>query len=110
MQNLSTTNQVQRLFEYGLVYLESKDSSPVEIKRGMTILTKDGRDAGWVAAVVLDGTNQNVSHILLTHLHLSPDYRLVPINLIQQVSQETVLLHVDREAVEGLPHKLEEHQ
>lgn len=91
------------LFEHGPVYLEQKDSPPLEIRRGMAILTKDRQQAGWVAAVMLDGDSQIVTHILLAHLHLIPDYRLVPICLIEQVSQETVLLHIDSEAVERLP-------
>ena len=93
------------LFERGLVYPEQKDSSPVEVRRGMAILTQDGREAGRVAAVVLEDDGQNVTHILLTHLHLTPDYRLVSINLIKKVSEETVLLHIDNEALECLPHR-----
>lgn len=96
------------LFESGLVYPEQKDSSPVEIRRGMTILIQDGREAGQVAAVNLDDDSQNVTHILLAHLHLTPDYRLVPVNFIQQVSEEMVLLHIDSEAIEHLPHRQEE--
>ena len=96
------------LFESGPVYSEQKDSSPVEIRRGMTILTQDERAAGRVAAVILDGDSQNVTHILLAYLHLTPDYRLIPINFIKQVSQETVLLHIDSEAIEHLPHRQEE--
>lgn len=108
MQNLSASKQVQQLFERGLVYIEPKGSAPVEIIRGMTILTNDGQAAGRVAAVVLNNDNQHVSHILLAHLQLTPDYRLVPISLIQQVNQNTVVLDIDRSAVERLPHKLEE--
>ena len=108
MQNLSTTNQIQPLFERGLVYPEQKESSPVEIRRGMTILTQDGQEVGRVAAVVLEADHQNVTHILLARLHLTPDYRLVPIKFIKHVSEETVLLHIDSEAVERLPHRQEE--
>ncbi len=96
------------LFESGSIYPEQKDRSPVEIRRGMVILTQDGQEAGRVAAVVLEDDSQNVTHVLLAHLHLTPDYRLVSIKFIKHVSEETVLLHIDSEAVERLPHRQEE--
>ncbi len=93
------------LFESGLVYPEQE---PVEIKRGMTILTKDKQTAGRVAAVVLEDDSQNITHILLAHLRLTSDYRLISIDLIQQVSEEVILLHIDSEAVARLPYRQEE--
>ncbi len=108
MRTLSTTNQIQPLFESGLIYPEQKDRSPVEIRRGMTILTQDGQEAGQVAAVILEDDSQNVTHILLAYLRLPPDYRLAPIKFIKHVSEETVLLHINSEAVERLPHRQEE--
>ena len=96
------------LFESGSVYLEQEDNSSVEIKRGMTVLTQDGQEAGRVAAVILKDDSQNVTHILLAQLHLTPDYRLVSIKFIKQVSGEMVLLHINSEAVERLPHRQEE--
>ena len=36
------------------------------------------------------------------------DYRLAPVDLIKQVSQETILLHLDRKDMEHLPHRQEE--
>ena len=108
MQDLSSTNQLQQLFESGSVYLEQADTSPVEIKRGMTILTQDGQKAGRVAAVVLGNDCQNVTHLLLTSWPQISDYRLAPVDLIKQVSGETILLHINYKDMEHLPHRQEE--
>lgn len=95
------------LFESGSVYLEQDDTSPVEIKRGMTILTQDGQKAGRVAAVVLSNDCQTITHLLLTSWSQMSDYRLAPVDLIKQVSEETILLHIDRKNMEHLPHRQE---
>ena len=58
-------------------------------------------------AVVLEDDNQTVTHILLAQSHLTPQYRLISIKFIKQVSEETVLLHIDSEAVKRLPHRQE---
>jgi hypothetical protein len=44
----------EKLMVSGLVYLEREDGSPVEVRRDMTILTREDQIAGKVAAVVID--------------------------------------------------------
>jgi sporulation protein YlmC with PRC-barrel domain len=96
-------DQSQKLMESGPVYLEQGDGSPVEVMRGMTILTKEGQEAGKVAAVVVDNYDQKVTHLVLGRLHLRPDYRLVPVNLVEQVTGDEVLLYISGPVVESLP-------
>ena len=48
------------LFESGLIYLTQKGHSPLEVRRGMTILTHKGLVAGKVAVVVVDNQGQLV--------------------------------------------------
>lgn len=93
----------EKLMVSGLVYLEREDSSPVEVRRDMTILTREGQPAGKVAAVVIDNDSQKVTHVLLGRLQPGPEYRLVPVDLIEQVHEETVRLDIWSEAVESLP-------
>ena len=69
----------------------------------MTILTRERQEAGKVAAVVVDNDSQKVTHILLTRPRQMPDYRLVPVTLIEQVDEETVLLEICNQAMESLP-------
>jgi len=93
------------LFESGLIYPKQINGSSVKIKRGMTILAQDRQEVGRVAAIVFEDDSQRVTHILLAPLRLTLDYRLVSINLIQQVSEEVILLHIDSEAIASLPHR-----
>lgn len=99
----ANNDPLEKLMVSGLVHLTQEDSSPFEVSRGMAILTCDGREVGKVAAVIVDSRSQIVTHILLTRLHLSPEYRLVPVNLIKQVSEETISLDVCRQTIESLP-------
>jgi len=99
----ATIDRSQRLFERGLLRLDQTKGLAVEISRGMTVLTNEGQEAGKVAAVVVDTASQQVSHLLFRHLSLSPKYRLVPVNLIEQINQETIVLRVGKQIVDSLP-------
>lgn len=102
-KNSRTPDQSQRLFERGLVCLRQEHCLPVEVTRGMAILTSEGQEAGKVAAVIVDNDSQKVTHILLTRPRQVPDYRLVPVTLIEQVDEEIVLLEICGQAIESLP-------
>jgi sporulation protein YlmC with PRC-barrel domain len=75
---------------------------PVEVQRGMAILTREGQEAGTVAAIVVDKTDRSVTHILLSRLSQLPEYRLVPLDLVAQVSDETVRLSIFNPVVSSL--------
>lgn len=100
--NHSTTIASSRLFERGLVCLE-REATPVEVSRGMVILTQEGWEAGKVAAVVVEASSQQATHLLLVRPHLVSDYRLVPVSLIEEVKEEGVSLGISGEAIEDLP-------
>ena len=93
------------LFERGLVYLAQQDSLPVEIRRGMAILTKNGQKAGQIAAVLLNNDSQTITHLLFAPWPQLSDYRLATVDLIKQVTGEMVLLHLGSEAIACLPRR-----
>jgi len=97
-----TVDQSQRLFERGLVCLGQEHRLPVEVTRGMAILTSERQEAGKVAAVIVDKDSQKVTHVLLTRPRLTPDYRLVPVKLIEEVDENTVLLDICSQGIETL--------
>ena len=76
----------------GSVYLGDASDAAVEVRRGMSILTREGHEAGRVAAIIVDKSDQHVMHILLSRLQQRTEYRLVPISIIEQVYEETVVL------------------
>jgi sporulation protein YlmC with PRC-barrel domain len=71
----------------------------------MIIVTREGEESGKVAAVVIDPDQQTVTHLLLARPQRAPDYRLVPVELIEQVSAEKVWLAIGREKIATLPER-----
>ena len=74
-----------------------------EIRRGMRVQTLEGHTAGHVAAVVLDQDQQKVTHVLLLQERKSLEYRLVPVELIEQVANEELRLRTFQHVVDNLP-------
>ena len=87
----------------GSIYPDHESDIAVEVRRGMTILTSEGREAGKVAAVIIDKHDREVTHILLSRLSQIPEYRLVPLDLIEQVREERVQLRIFNQVVNSLP-------
>lgn len=73
------------------------------IHRGMSVQTSAGDTAGRVAAVVLDAEQQKVTHILLMQERQLVEYRLVPVEFIEEVEQQAVLLCILQPVVGHLP-------
>ena len=86
----------------GTIMPDEASKITVEVRRGMLILTREGREAGTVAAVVIDKKQRNVTHLLLSRLSQMPEYRLVPLELVAQVSEEIVLLRIFNPVVSSL--------
>lgn len=77
--------------------------SQATVHRGMAVQTSEGCTAGHVAAVVLGQEQQQVTHILLVQERQLLEYRLIPVELIQQVEDEKILLRICRPAVDSFP-------
>ena len=93
----------QVLFVSGLMYPVDGDKAGVEIRRGMTILTTEGEVAGVVAGVIHNNAPRKVEYILLSRPSQNIEYRMIPIDLVQQVDKERVLLHILAPLVSSLP-------
>jgi sporulation protein YlmC with PRC-barrel domain len=95
----------------GPIYPNHVPDSAIEVHRGMAMMTIEGHEAGRVAAVVIAKEGQQVTHLLLSRLAYTPEYRLVPVHLIQEVREERVLLRIFNHVVSNLPawHGVEPH-
>ncbi|MFO7539220.1 MAG: hypothetical protein R6X32_14355 [Chloroflexota bacterium] len=74
-----------------------------EVWRGMLVLDRDNLVAGVVAAVVLDGSSQLISHILLGQLPPTAVYHLVPIHLLERLDRNRLWLRIPRRQIAALP-------
>lgn len=93
-----------RMLVAGQVRLKGANAPPVEVRRCMAVLSCNGRELGMVAAVLLDPKTQEVTAVLLGRLPVTAEYRLIPINLIEYVSEDVVHLHITAESVAELSH------
>jgi hypothetical protein len=84
----------RELLVSGLIYPAVGNEDGVEIHRGMKILTTEGEVAGVVVGVIHNKTPHRAEYILLSRPSQQLEYRMVPVELIQQINRESVLLHI----------------
>ena len=83
------------LFEHGIL-ARDEPLGAVAVRRGMSILSCGHDHVGYVAAVVMADKHSPPTHLLLVQPYGPPQYRLLPVNLIAQVNQETVVIKVKK--------------
>ena len=95
-----------RLMVAGQVCLKGTGGSTVEVRRCMAVLSCDGRELGIVAAVCLDPVKEDVAAVLLGRLPPTAVYRMIPVALLDHVSEDAVYLRITAESAE----ELEQHE
>ncbi len=96
-------NEIQKtMMISGQIHLKGMDSPPVEVRRCMAVFSRDGRELGMVAAVCLDPKTQDVDTVLLGRLPVTADYRQIPVDLIDHVSEDAVHLRITAESAQEL--------
>jgi sporulation protein YlmC with PRC-barrel domain len=101
-QDIQKVESMQQLMVSGFVCPENSCDLSGEIRRGMLILSSDGLEVGKVAAIVLNGGNHKATHVLLSRLPKENGYWLVPVDMIEGISEQGVQLSVSETAVESL--------
>ena len=98
------SNQVmeEKIMVDGRIHLPSPHPATQEIQRGMKVMSSDGREVGFVAAVIIQKETDSVTHILLGHIPVTPDYRRIPVTLVENVDEDTVFLNIIHQAVDKL--------
>jgi hypothetical protein len=92
----------QRLLVSGLITLDGQ-RTPVWLQREMSVVSEDGHSVGTVAAVVLCSQAQAITHLLLGCVPPSPQYHLIPLRLIAQVSEGVVRLRATQQEITNFP-------
>ena len=101
---MNESNQVmeEKIMVDGRIHLSKPNPAPQEIQRGMKVMSSDGREVGFVAAVIIPKEAHNVTHILLGHIPVTPDYRRIPVTLVENIDEDTVYLSIIHQAVDKL--------
>lgn len=95
--------QAVKLMVKGAVFLNSLPESAVEVCRGMTVLSCEGFEVGWVVAVAMQERWHRAAYLILGHLPQDGSHQAVPTYWIERVQAGEVHLNVGKRAVESLP-------
>jgi sporulation protein YlmC with PRC-barrel domain len=66
----------------------------IEVERGMKIVVANGKEAGVVGAVMVNPHSEEITHLLLCRLPVTAVYRLIPINLLSHIDDDTIHLNI----------------
>ena len=92
-----------KVMTHATVFSPGKPSSVIEIRRGMTITSFEGKEAGRVAGVVVSSESQQAQYLILSHLPRKAMYQCIPVSWIERVQGEVISLNVRLETILALP-------
>lgn len=75
----------------------------MKFKKGMTVKTADGDKVGTVDQIIVDPGSQDVTHIVVEKGFLFKEDRIVPIHLLREADEDTVLLESSVDDIEEFP-------
>lgn len=94
-----------RLMVSGWIQLGPAGGALVEVRRLMVLVGTDGAALGQVAAVVVAGPEQTVTHLVLGRQAPELEYRLAPIALVERVDEGSIHLRLTSGALTTLPRR-----
>lgn len=103
LKNCTADCDQAKLMVSGLIRLDGDGDQPMVVRRGMSIWTSDGQEAGKVAALVADHDREQAAHILLSRLPEVLGYLCIPVDLIKKVEDESVFLLIPSQEINNLP-------
>ena len=65
----------------------------MEFKEGMSVKTANGEKVGTINQIVVDPTNQEITHIIVQKGFLFTEDRVIPVELLTSFDKDTVTLH-----------------
>jgi len=95
-------NLTEKIMVNGRIRLPHHQHSSVEIQRGMKIVVMGRKEVGFVGGIIVNSQSNEVTHILLCYLPVTAVYRLIPINRIARVEEETIHLNIQFDDLETL--------
>lgn len=93
----------RKLLEQATVALPQHPGAGVTIRRGMHFVNRDGGVLGRVAAILVDVDPPRAVALLLDRLPAHRGYLCVPLELVDGVVEDSVMLSLSSEAFDELP-------
>lgn len=75
----------------------------VEVRRGMLVVDESGETIAFLAGILIGDGETRATHLLLSRLPLNGDYRMVPVEWIQDVDLDRVCVCLGRDNWATLP-------
>jgi uncharacterized protein YrrD len=75
----------------------------IALKEGAQVRSADGEHTGDIEKLLVDSESQRVTHLVLSSGLLLKSRKLIPAAWIREIDEETVLLAVGSDFIEGLP-------
>lgn len=91
----------QRLMISGVLTLAQPEGARAIVERGMSILSREGGEVGKVAAVSVS-QERAVESILLARFPEKMEYRIVPVNQVAAIHEQSLVLTLTAAQIEGL--------
>ncbi len=93
----------QRLMVSGWMELAESAGEAVELRRGMPVYTREGREAGKVAALVISGQGERAAFFLLCRLPEQCGYWLVAPGQVAAARDGAAYLAIGADELPSLP-------
>lgn len=75
----------------------------MQIKNSAAVFTADGKDVGRIDRVVLDPRTHEITHVVVRKGWLFTEDKVVPVSLVDRISEDEVFLRDDAEGFDELP-------
>jgi hypothetical protein len=85
------------------VSLRGDPSAVAEVRRGMILISAEGRQAGRVAGVVVSQGSRQALCLILSHLPEEAGYQPLPVAWVERVMGEAVILNASIERIRAMP-------
>lgn len=85
------------------VYLRGNRTAAIEIRRGMTLVSIEGKEVGKVAGVAVSRDDQQALCLIISHLPQDPGYHSIPVDWVERVEGELIFLHAPVNSILAIP-------
>ena len=75
----------------------------MELREGVGVFMSDGKQAGKIKRFVLDPATNEITHIVVQKGWLSPDEKVVPMQMVRSIADDKVILNEDVGDFDRLP-------
>jgi uncharacterized protein YrrD len=89
---------------YGLPGETNKLEEKMQYKKGMNLISSDGKKVAELERVVINPHDGAVSHLVVQKGFLMLEERVLPVDMVQSTGDKDIYLRIDKAQLDQLPH------